>query len=278
MIERRLRERFVDVRMLETFAPGSARGQARALAEEGCAIVTAAGGDGTVRDVMEGVLGTDAALAVLPFGTGNDFARSIGLGVDVDAAIEALAAGHRKRIDVARWSRGDDQGHFLNVAGCGFDAVVADRVNRGFKRLRGKWAYIAGVVRTLATYRATCVTIRADGDLIDTRAMLCAFANAKSYGGGMLVAPTADLGDGLLDLILVRELSRTEFLRTFPRVFKGTHLSHPKVIHRTFRVLTIESDPPVPYLLDGELLGPGPLRIEVVPSALEVIVPAGHNG
>jgi diacylglycerol kinase (ATP) len=107
---------------------------------------------------------------------------------------------------------------------------------------------------------------------------LAAFANAQSYGGGMRVAPLAELQDGLLDLVVVGEFGRIEFLANFPKVLKGVHLRHPKVRHVRFRSLQIESDAPVPILIDGELLPPGPLTIEVVPAALDVIVGKGFGG
>jgi diacylglycerol kinase (ATP) len=103
--------------------------------------------------------------------------------------------------------------------------------------------------------------------------MLVAIANARSYGGGMLVAPTAEIEDGLLDLVVVKDLSRLEFLRAFPRVFKGSHLSHPKVLHRRFKVLEIVPDALAPYLSDGEMLPTGNLHVEVVPHALTVVIP-----
>jgi diacylglycerol kinase (ATP) len=276
-VEARLRLRFPEFLVVETYASGSARPQAADLAREGCTVVVAAGGDGTVRDVMEGVLGTEAALAVLPLGTGNDFSRSLGFGTSVDAAVAAVEVGQRKRIDVGEWTRGDEKGHFVNVAGCGFDAVMAERVNQGVKHLRGKLAYVVAILEKLPSFKACNLKLKADGETLQTRAMLCAFANAKSYGGGMMFAPMAEMTDGVLDLVLVEELSLAQFLWTFPRVYSGKHMSHPKVKHRPFRTLEIESDPPVLFLMDGEVLAPGPLRIEVLPSALDVIVLPGKG-
>jgi diacylglycerol kinase (ATP) len=261
-----------ELRIEDTTCPGSAKDQAAEMAAAGCQIVIAAGGDGTVRDVMEGILHTDTALAILPLGTGNDFSRAIGAGPDIESAIQALRTNQVKRIDVGKWQQGGRSGHFVNVAGCGFDAEVANRVNIGYRRLRGRTAYLAGIIQTLFSFRATNLSLVVDDELIYGRAMLCAFANATSYGGGMQIAPTADLDDGLLDLIIVGELGKIEFLRSFPRLLKGTHLSHPKVSHRRFRHLEVLSDPPVPILMDGELLRPGPLLVDVVPAALDVVV------
>lgn len=231
-----------------------------------------AGGDGTIREVAEGVLGTSSSLAVLPMGTGNDFARTLGFGSDLDLAIAALAGGKTMRVDAGRWRCGEQSGIFLNVAGCGFDAAVADRINRGFRHLRGTAAYLAAVTSILASYRATDLTIEVDSERIARRAMLCAFANAVSYGGGMRIAPCARISDGLLDLVLVREVGRFEFLRSLPRVFRGAHLGHPAVEHRVFRHATLTSDPPVPMLVDGEVVPAGAVTIDVLPSALSVVI------
>lgn len=254
-----------------TTSSGSARGQAHEIAQS-CEVVAAAGGDGTVGDVMQGILGSKTALAVLPLGTGNDFARSIGVH-RIESAIAAIAANQRKRVDVGHWHQGAREGHFLNVAGCGFDAVVASRINTGFKRLKGSLAYVAAVISTLLSYRASTLTIVVDGERFQVRAMLCAIANARCYGGGMMIAPCADIADGFLDLVIVEEISRIGFLLAFPKVFKGKHMTHPKVMHRTFKSIEISSDPPVPFLVDGELFDAGPVRIEVVPSVLDVLVP-----
>ncbi len=249
---------------------GSGAMQAAKMAANGLDLIVAAGGDGTLSDVMQGVLGSSAALAVLPMGTGNDFARTLNLS-SVDSAIEAIRAGKVREIDVGHWQQGAREGHFLNVAGCGFDACVADRVNTRKGLLRGQAAYLAAILQTLRNYRSPVLRLEVDGEAIEGRAMLCAMANARSYGGGIRVAPLAELSDGLLDLVFVGELGRLEFLRAFPQVLKGTHLSHPKVTYRPFKHLTLSSDPPSPILVDGELLPTGDVEIRVVPRALNMV-------
>jgi diacylglycerol kinase (ATP) len=242
------------------------------MASEGLDVVVAAGGDGTISQVMQGVLGSSSALGILPVGTGNDFARTLGL-LSVEDAIAALGAGSRRRIDVGEWRQADRSGHFLNVAGCGFDACVAERINTGFRRLRGQTAYLAAILQTLRAYECLRLEIEVDGERLGGPTMLCAIANARSYGGGIKVAPTAELSDGLLDLVLVGEFGRLEFLRSFPLVLRGAHLKHPKVIHRTFKHMKLSSQPASPFLVDGELLPPGDVEVEVVPAALDVICP-----
>lgn len=272
-IERELHECLGDG--LQVVTPSSANDladQARRLVEEGASsVLVAAGGDGTVNAVMQAVLGSSCALGILPLGTGNDFARTI--GVDLGNAVATLAGNHIETIDVGRWRQGDRSGHFLNVAGCGFDAAVASRINRGVRHLRGRAAYLYAVVATLAAYRPIKLDLSIDGEPLIADAMLCAIANAQSYGAGMRIAPTAELQDGKLDLVVVGALGRAEFLRNIPKVFKGEHLAHPKVMHRCFEKLWLSSEPPTPFLVDGELLPEGPVTVEVVPKALRVVTP-----
>jgi diacylglycerol kinase (ATP) len=259
-------------RIEETTAAGSARDQAARMASDGIDIVAAAGGDGTVSQVMQGLLGTESALAVIPLGTGNDFARTIGVGPNPNLAISALANDRRVWSDIGKWKQGSVIGHFLNIAGCGFDAAVAHRINSGIRNLRGRAAYLAAILLTLRSYRPANLELEIDGTTLNRKVMLCAIANAKSYGGGMKVAPNAHITDGFLDLVLVEDISRMSFLINFPKVLKGTHLSHPRVSQHKFRELRLVAEADTRLLVDGELLPPGPLSISVVPSAVEVVV------
>jgi diacylglycerol kinase (ATP) len=261
--------RIISWEIIETAGPGDATELAREAAAGGANIVVAAGGDGTVGEVVNGLVGTEAALGVIPMGTGNDFARSIGLGGDVDKAIFNLLEGVPMAIDVGR-----TQGrYFVNVAGCGFDAVVAQRVNRGFKSLHGTSAYLAAVWQTLWEYRASQIRLTLDAEVIESKAMLCSVANARYYGGGMRIAPDAMLTDGLYDICLLEEVGKVEFLRAFPRVFKGTHTTHPAVKMRRSKYVKVESDRPLPVLVDGEIVGTTPVEFEMLEGGLTLIGP-----
>jgi diacylglycerol kinase (ATP) len=234
-------------------------------------LVVAVGGDGTVSEVAEALIGTENRLAVIPLGTGNDLARTLGFGTDINVATEAALNGEPWRIDAYRWSCGGKTGHGVNIAGCGFDAVVAERINQGYRWIRGTQAYVAAMLECLVRYQPAPVRIRVDEEEFETTAMLIAVANAQSYGGGMRVAPDAGLDDGLLDVVVVQGLPKLDFLRAFPQVFKGTHTSHPRVrVLRGARV-EIEATPALPFLVDGELVGTSPVKIEVVPRALTVM-------
>lgn len=271
--ERKIREALgaCEVVVEATTAPGSATAQARAMAKAGFDLLIVAGGDGTLSQAAEGLIGTETTLGVLPFGTGNDLARALGIGPEFDRALSALKNRNVVAIDAGRWRQGETTGHFINVAGTGFDAAVADRVNRGIRGLSGTAAYLAGVMSTLVGYRKSTFRLSVDGEAFEVRAMLVAIANATSYGGGMLVSPKSDLTDGLLDLVIVGDVGRSEFLLNFPKVMKGAHLAHPKVRHLPFRQLKIESHPQVGVLVDGELLPAAPIEVDVVPRALRVV-------
>ncbi|AIE87519.1 diacylglycerol/lipid kinase family protein [Fimbriimonas ginsengisoli] len=257
--------------ILETSGPGDAERLARRAADDG-GIVVAAGGDGTVGEVAAGIYGSDATLAILPVGTGNDFARTLGVA-SLPVALAAIDQRTAKPIDLIRWRCGDAGGLAINIAGCGFDALVAERINKGFRYLRGTSAYIAAVLTTLRSYRPAALTVIVDGETIETTVMLCAVANAKSYGGGMLVAPNAEVDDGELDLVVVEGIGKVEFLRAFPSVFKGAHLTHPRVRSIRGRSISIHAEPPLPVLSDGELVGVTPAEFEVIHNALKVVVP-----
>lgn len=256
--------------VLATAGPGDGERQAARAAAAGATVVAAAGGDGTMGEVVNGIAGTAASLAVLPLGTGNDFARCLGVGLDVRRAATTLFGGRRRAVDLgraqARW--------FANVAGCGLDAAVAERVNRGYRRLRGTAAYVAALGETLLRYRAAMLRVEVDGSAMELRALLCSVANTVSYGGGMRIAPDALVDDGLLDVCVLAEVGFVEFAAAFPRVYRGTHTTHPRVHMLRGRAIRVESDRPLPVLVDGEVVGRTPLVCSVAHAAIEVMVPA----
>ena len=256
-------------RIIETTAAGGASDLARQAALEGANIVAAAGGDGTLNEVVNGIMGTGSVCGLLPIGTGNDFARHIGLKTDLSLAVQTLFTALPAPIDLGR--AGDRW--FINIAGCGFDALVAERINRGFRRLHGTTAYIAAVLQCLLTLKPARLTLLLDGKPLETRALMCSVANASSYGGGMLVTPDAQIDDGLFDICLLHNAGRIEFLLAFPRVFKGTHITHPKVTMHRAATLTVESDPPLPILIDGDVIGATPITFTMQKHALQMLMP-----
>ena len=258
--------------------PTDASGMASAAAEAadaGVRCVVACGGDGTVHWTLQGLVGSATALAVVPVGTGNDIATTLGqhrlVGPNAGATIAAcLAAGQVRSVDVARAQTQDGTTrHFVGVLSSGFDSTVNERAN-AMRWPNGQARYIAAMLAELRRFSALGYRVLIDDHAIDDDGMLVSVGNGTSFGGGMRVCPQAQVDDGLLDLIWLRRVTTAQFLRVFPRVYRGTHTTHPAVRSYTGRRIEIQAHGQVAYA-DGERLGPVPVTIEVVPSALPVI-------
>ena len=233
------------------------------------------GGDGMVSLGTNLVAGTDIPLGIVAAGTGNDMARGLGLPIgDTDAAtravVEALTREPRV-IDAARVKHGELTTWYAAVLSAGFDAVVNERANL-MTRPRGASRYIIALLRELVTLSAVQYRMVIDGVPREVDGMLVSVANNTSLGGGMTVAPGALIDDGLLDVFIVHRISRIEFLRVFPRVFRGTHSTHPAVEFVRARSVEIDADDSIVAYADGERVGPLPIRVDVVPGALKVLV------
>jgi diacylglycerol kinase (ATP) len=237
------------------------------------------GGDGMVSLGVNLLAESPVPLGIIPCGTGNDMARGLGIPVgDPDAALEALVLALERpprvidagRIRHADAATGDDTTTwFASVLSAGFDAIVNERANR-LRHPRGKSRYLVALMIELARLRPIRYRLVLDGIETETDAALVAVGNNQSIGGGMRVTPDAVLDDGLFDVLVVTPLSRLAFLRVFPRVFAGTHLSDPRVsVHRA-RSVRIEAAGVVAYA-DGERVGVLPVDIEMVPGALRVL-------
>jgi diacylglycerol kinase (ATP) len=250
---------------------------AHGAAEDGAAVVAALGGDGTVSAAVNGLLGRRAALAVLPAGTGDDFAKAIGAG-RFDAAVRLLADPKVRDIDVVRVTAGATIRHFVNIAGAGFDSEVNETANAMRLNLGRTGTYIAAAMKTLSRFTPAHYEITIDERAIAVDAMLAVVGSGMSYGGGMKVLPDASLIDGVLDVCIVEALSKPAFLKAFPRVFNGSHSTHPRVqMHRGSRV-TIEADRRIQVYADGERVGPLPAIFEMLHGALPVVVGPDAKG
>lgn len=234
--------------------------------------VVAMGGDGMVGACAAGLAdaGPDvrAALGVVPAGGGNDVARALGLPVDDPlAAARLLPELARRRVDLAR----ADGRRFLNVAGAGFDAEVNRLANERLRRAPATLRYVGALVAKLAVERPSRFTLTLDGRAEELAAWLVVVANGRSYGGGMRVAPDARLDDGVLDVVVIGDLSKASFLATFPKVYSGRHVEHPLVaVHHASRV-ELAADRPRTVYADGEHAGELPMVFEVEPSAVTVL-------
>ncbi|MEU1320332.1 diacylglycerol kinase [Streptomyces tibetensis] len=247
--------------------------RARAAVESGTGALIAVGGDGMAGLALQALAGTRTPLGLVAVGTGNDFARALGLPVREPAAAgrmiaDALKCGRIRDIDLGqvgdRW--------FGTVLASGFDSRVNDRGNR-MRWPTGRLKYDLAMIAELAGFRPVPYRIRLDdGEVREVEAILVAVGNGTSYGGGMRICPGADLTDGLFDVTVVGDCSRSTLLRVFPRVYRGTHVEHPKVtVLRATRV-EIAAEGVTGYA-DGEPLGPLPLSARCVRGGVRVVGP-----
>jgi YegS/Rv2252/BmrU family lipid kinase len=256
--------------------PGHGIALAQAAASEGFRRFIAIGGDGTLNEVVNGLLSAgiaadEATLALLPVGRGDDWARTHRIPRRLEDAVRLIAAGRSALHDVgvAQFHRDGSRRHFLNVAGVGFDAYVVEQTRA--VRL-GPLSYLAGLLRGFASYRAPRMTLDADAIQLD-QVLFVAFAAVGRYcGGGMHVAPAAVTDDGLLDVVTIGEIGRIELLLNLRRLFDGSLLHYAKVRSARCERLRVDTSPPAGVQADGELLGQAPVTFSVLPRALRVIV------
>jgi diacylglycerol kinase (ATP) len=231
--------------------------------------VVAVGGDGLVNMALQVVAGTDVPLGVIPAGTGNDFARALGLDLrDPLKAIESINRGQAREVDLGRVSGR----WFGGVLGSGFDSMVNERANL-MTWPHGRIRYDLAMLAELRTYRPVPFTLVLDGEVWETEAMLVAVGNSPSYGGGMRICPDARLDDGLLDVTVVGPISKPKFVRLFPTVYKGTHVRNPAVTVKRAKVVSLSAASVTAYA-DGERVAVLPVTCEAVPRALHVLAPA----
>lgn len=282
--ERRRIERLLDAQGLRfTVAvsehPGHVTDLVAAAIGEGCRQILVAGGDGSLHQAANAILGQtscpshEVTLAALPVGTGNDWVKTLAIPRDWNGALALIGGANRRRIDGARIDFDDGRApcHFMNVAGIGFDAEVVRRMPPS---KRGALAYLSGVLGTLSAYRPVRPAL--SGDIVAAaEELFVLFACLGRYcGGGMHVAPAAQPDDGLFDVVRVRHLGRLEVLLNLRRLYDGTLPAHPKVSIGHAACLRLETPRPCAIQADGELVGETPATLSVLPGALTVVAPA----
>ena len=235
-----------------------------------------------MHEVANGLLaagrGADVELAVLPRGTGKDFVRSMRIPGKIGAAIEVARDGRPRSVDAGRarftaWDGSEAQAYFANFAGAGISGAIARRANDSSKALGGKLSFFWSTIAVFTRWKSEAMTAQVDdversGQMLEVLAM-----NGDYTAGGMWAAPEAAPDDGRLDVLLIGDFTKVEFVRTFPKIYRGKHLSHPKVelLHGT--TVRVDAHVPLPIVLDGEQPGTTPVTFELIPAALRVRVP-----
>ena len=266
LVTRELASRGINFKDISGSSYESARTNLRSalLGEKPDALIVV-GGDGMVHLAIQELAESETPLLLIPAGTGNDFARS--LGMNLNDPIASLIFGLEEssvRLDLGRVN----DRFFAEVLSTGFDSKVNERANK--IRLKSKLKYDLAMVLELPVFKPLKYEIEVDGHYFETEAMLIAVANGISYGGGMKICPGSDLRDGLFDLMILEPVSKFEFLRVFPKVFKGTHISHPRVKILRGRKIRIHAEA-IAYA-DGERIGHLPISAEIIPKALKTWV------
>ena len=258
-----------------TSQAGDAEAFAREAVEGGAELVVAAGGDGTLNEVVNG-MAVDfgrAALGLLPLGTGNDFARSIGVPADLEGALAVLAARRIEPLDVARAQIGETGRYFVNVSAGGFSGTVNEKMDPELKRAWGPLSYFRSAVEALPELSGFDSVITVNGaETLELKAYSIVVSNARFVASGIPVAPEARLDDGMLDVMIVPESTMPQIAMIVPQVLLGRHLGSELLIFRRATRLEVRSEPPMWFNVDGELVGNEPAAFEVLPRALRVVV------
>lgn len=263
---------------------GHATELAHAALDAGFDLIVAVGGDGTLNEVVNGMIAEggkainpNAALGVISSGTGSDFVRTAGLPREMIAAARHLAHETESHpLDIGemifRVDGKETHRYFANVAGMGFDAEVIERLERGGKRGGGTIPYYTALITTISSYHNKDVTLRIDDQELRGRMNSVVICNGKYFGGGMMIAPNATLDDAKFDMITLGDLGTLEVVLNTPKLYNGTILTHPKVSEYRAQTVTVESKQRMLIEADGELIGAGPATFRIHPAALKLRV------
>ena len=263
-----------------TEAPGHAIELAKSAVKKGYELVVSVGGDGTIHEVVNGLYEADGAaniaVGIVNTGTGADYIRTLGVPRQYKEACKCLLSQNRRTVDlgVVEYTKGGQpmKRLFVNFAGMGFDAEVVRATTEKFKAMGEMPSYLMGLFSTLFSYQNRDVSIVVDGELGARKICTVLLNNGKYAGGGMLPAPDADLGDGFFDLVIIDDITKPDLIRSLPRIYKGTHLTHPKVTLMRAREVEIRPEVKMAVQADGELLGEAPARFSILPAALNVVL------
>jgi diacylglycerol kinase (ATP) len=254
---------------------------AEQAAHNGAELIVSVGGDGTLNEVVNGLIraGSAAELATIPLGTGMDFVRTYGIPTRFDDAVRTAFEGTTRTIDVGRvsyreWSGSESERYVANVGSVGMSAAVAQRANGMSKALGGKATFFYALARVFFEWDNTLVSVQLDDERREARMHDVIVANGQWHGGAMHLAPEAQPDDGLFDVVLIGDVTKRDFVTTAPKLYKGTYLAHPKIELLRSRTVVVDAPERLPIELDGEQVGTTPVRFEIVPAALRVRVPA----
>ena len=264
--------------------PGHLAELAREAALGGAELLVVVGGDGSVNEVANGLvgLGGQPEVALVPRGTGWDFSRTFEIPRKIDEAVRVALEGDVRSIDLGRasyraWDGSDATTAFANVASTGMSGAIAKRANETTKALGGKLSYLWATFAVFSGWQASEVQLTVGGEQRAAKMFDVVVANGRFFGGGLQICPDAEADDGLFDVLTIGDITKRDLVLTMPKIYRGTHLPHPKAELLRGATVTISSDAPLPVELDGEQPGTTPVRLEIMPRALRLRVPRGQG-
>lgn len=257
-----------------TKSPDEMRSKIRSASSKGIEAILLSGGDGTVHQALPAIAETGLPLGFLPSGRGNDFARNMGLPVDLKRNCSFLSKPSFRNVDLPSLNQ---KTPFVAIAYVGFDSEVNRLANNHQGYWGGTLGYIICVLKALKNFKPFEVEITIDDCSWKERVMMISVANAPFYGGGMKIAPQAMMDDGKLDICIVKEIPKLELLRQFPKVFKGTHISHPKIMMVKGKKIKISSEEDRELFADGEYAGKLPVECTIGHRTIRVLAPSKQN-
>ncbi len=266
-----LRSAGIDIDMVHTEHAGHAVELAARIDPAEFDGVVAVGGDGTLFEVINGLLRHHESVLVpvgqIPVGTGNSFIKDLGVE-NIEDAVRSIIGGNLRKVDLGRFSCSDGTYYFINMLGAGFVSNVAYRA-RKYKRL-GAASYILGVLEELLALKAAPVRIEIDGVAYQRDIIFVEICNSRLTGGNMIMSPDSSIEDGLLDVLIASKVTRRKLLKLFPTLFKGTHILDEAVEVVRGKHITIESHELLGLNIDGEIFGQTPIEVDVVPGGVEM--------
>jgi diacylglycerol kinase (ATP) len=273
----RLRQSGIEVEAVFTGQAGEATQLARKAYAKGVRTFLAAGGDGTIYEIINGLFPLPSpdsriTLGFLPLGTGNSFLRDF-TDQGLDYAVRAITERRRRPCDLLRLVTREGDLYYINLLSVGFTAIAGELTNRRYKRY-GEIGYLAAIFQTWLQLKYPVFPLRLNGNAEFNRqpCIYLTFSNSKYTGGKLMIAPFADTSDGQIELTRVGPLGRWDFVRTFPKIFSGKHMEHPLISRESANQIEFDLHEAVDVMIDGEVVRCHPLRIETLPAILEVIV------
>ena len=262
--------------------PGHLAELAREAALDGAELLVVVGGDGSVNEVANGLVGLarQPEVALVARGTGWDFSRTFDIPRKIDDAVAVALDGDVRTVDLGRatyraWDGSDASAAFANVASAGMSGAIAKRANESTKALGGKASYLWAIFAVFSGWKASEIELAVDGERRVGLMFDVVVANGRFFGGGLEICPDAEPDDALFDVLTIGDVTRRDLVMTVPKMYRGRHLPHPKAELLRGSSVTVSSDTPLPIELDGEQPGTTPVTFEIVPQAFKLRVPRG---